>query len=55
MIYIYIYIETEREREREREMIILGDALSVAVFVVGNRISDLSSNPGQRCLHFTLC
>ena len=31
-----------------------GGMLSVTVSVVGNENSDLSSNPGWSCLHFTL-
>ena len=33
----------------------IGDVLSVIVIVVGNEISDLSSNLGCGCLRFTLC
>ena len=32
-----------------------GGAYVVKVIVVGNEHNDLSSNPGQGCLHFTFC
>ena len=42
-VYIYIYIYK------------LGGACGVMVIVRGRGHGDPSSNPGQGCLHFTLC
>ena len=42
------------QKEDGHIVISLGDALSVMVTIVGNRIGNPNSNIGG-CLHFTLC
>ena len=44
-IYIYIYIYAR----------VFRGACSVMVIAIGNKHSDLSSNPGWYCLYFTKC
>ena len=47
--------ERERERKREREKERERNACDVMVINIKSGHSDLSSNSGQGCLHYTLC
>ena len=48
-------IETKPNQICIDKNIVMGGALIVMVIVMGNGISDPSSNPGQGCLHSISC